>query len=124
MTGMRASNTSMSRRVRSRARPGIRRANARTPLSCWLFIQTNRERSIRHTGEDVLWLLGRQSHCPEPKVFYALNDACEIIELDGLADIAIGIKAVSLQNIFLRLRGGQHNDGNAPEVLIAFDFEE
>jgi hypothetical protein len=50
--------------------------------------------------------------------FYDLD---ELFQVDGLVDVAIGVKVIRFQNIFLGPGSRQDYDGNALEIGVILD---
>ena len=53
-----------------------------------------------------------------------LHDLGELLEVHRLDDVAVGVQAVGFQDVGLALRGGQHHDRDAFQLLVVLDFRQ
>ena len=66
----------------------------------------------------------RQHHNSQPKIFDRFDDGHELLQINRLGHITIGVKVIALEHVLFILRGGQHDDRNAFQFLVSFDFSQ
>src|SRR5947207_1377965 len=77
--------------------------------------------SIRRTLCIYSMAIGRQRHDGEPEDIDRAHHHDELLEVDRLGHIAVGVQVVGAQHVFFRLRGGEHHHGNALQRLVGLD---
>src|SRR5688572_30272258 len=60
----------------------------------------------------------------EPEIFDRLHYPDELIQIDRLRDIAVGVQVITLQHVLFILRGRQHDDWNAFQRLLGLDLSQ
>src|ERR1051325_1709818 len=64
----------------------------------------------------------RERHHGQPENVDRLHHRDELLEVDRLRDVAVGVQVVALQHVLLRLGGGEHHHRNAAQMLIGLDL--
>ena len=72
---------------------------------------------------DALLLL-RQLDLGQPEIVDALHQALERVELHRLAEVAVRLELVALDDVRLRLRGGQDDRRNRLQALVLLDVRQ
>ena len=67
---------------------------------------------------------GRQFHDREPKILDLLDRSDELIHVNRLGHVAVGVAVVRLQLVSFGARTGHDHDGDALQVWILLDFLE
>src|SRR5204862_7180044 len=80
--------------------------------------------SISRTGIDLpaISRAPRQLDDAEPEVLDGAHDAHELIEIDRLGDVTVGVEVVARQDVLVGVGRGQHDHGNPAKVLIVLDL--
>ena len=63
-----------------------------------------------------------QRHHSKPEVLYRLHHLDELLKIDRLDDVAVGVEPIGFEDVFLGLRGRQNHHGNRAQVDIGFDL--
>jgi hypothetical protein len=66
----------------------------------------------------------RQGHDTQPEVANLTDDLREVFKTHRFGDVAVGMQAVSGEDVPLGLRGGQDHDRNGLQVCIGLDLRE
>jgi hypothetical protein len=60
----------------------------------------------------------------EPEAVDRLHHDDELVEVDGLGDVAVGVQVVALQHVLFRLGGGEDHHRDLAQVVVALDLRE
>src|SRR5699024_6404759 len=66
----------------------------------------------------------RQAHDGDEEVVDLADDLNELIEVDRLGDVGVGVQTVATHYVLLRLGGGEHDHGDVGELVVALDLLE
>ena len=66
--------------------------------------------------------IGRERDDRQPEDVDRPHHHDELLEVHGLGDIAVGVQVVALQDVLLRLGGGEHHHRDAAQVLVGLDL--
>src|SRR5215213_3046790 len=85
---------------------------------------TSRTRTTpRVIGETVIWQsFGRELHDRQPEAVDRPDHFDEGVQVDGFADVAVGVQVVALDDVLLGPRRREHHDRDAPEVRVGLDL--
>lgn len=72
----------------------------------------------------MLGSVGREFGGFEPIVLNGGDQANAFVELDGLAEVAVGAEMVAAFNVFVAVGSAEHDDGNVAKHFVAFDLFE
>src|SRR5712692_10871806 len=64
----------------------------------------------------------RQLHNGQPEVLDGLDHGDELLDIQRLGDVSVGVEVIGAGDIGRCLGGGQDDDGNPPEILVALDL--
>src|ERR1700722_757477 len=121
-------NTLASRRssVVSRAPPAlssIRRMRSTPAAAVSTLFNTGCDPPIDlERGE--LRIAVRQRHHRQPEALDGAHDGDELLEIDRLGDVAIGVQLVALDDVVLGFRGGEHHHRNDAQPRIGFHLAQ
>jgi hypothetical protein len=60
----------------------------------------------------------------QPKILDVIHHGDELLEIDGLGDVAVGVEVVGFQNVLFGFGGGQDYHGDGFEKRITLDLCE
>ena len=60
----------------------------------------------------------------EPEDVDRLHHHDELLQVDRLGDVAVGVQVIGAQHVLLRLGGGEHHHRDGPQVSVALELLE
>src|SRR5713226_1198098 len=80
--------------------------------------------STRTIGSSITAGSLRQLHDGQPEVLDRLDHGNQLLDIQRLGDVAVGVEVVSAGDVCLCLGGGQDDDGNPTEIHVPLDLRQ